>query len=188
MSVRDVNCPLQTRPVSGKIPFMPKQITLAVAFAFVAAVAAPPALGRESSAAPVSIVASVGHSEWCWPPGSVRLNLSTGRYAVTPSPRWRTCRRPVWPRRVRTGILAAGDLAAVRSAYGQARLEGLEDPACRNGGQPPRVVISNGGDRTLRIIVRRVPIVPPRNEGCWSDAASRLHRVVDDLFRPPARR
>jgi hypothetical protein len=149
---------------------------------------ASPADAPGIAAHPVSIVASVGHSEWCWPPGSVRLNLAKGRYAVTPSPRWRTCRRPVWPRRVRTGILAAGDLAAVRAAYGQARSDGLEDAACRNRGQPPRVVIGNGGERTLRLIVRRVSIMPPRNEGCWSDAASRLHRVLDDIFRPPARR
>jgi hypothetical protein len=167
---------------------MNKRMRLAAGLAFLATLAAPPAFGQRRNAAPVSIVASVGHSEWCWPPGTVRLNLATGRYIVTPSPRWRTCRRPVWPRRVRTGILAAGDLAVVRAAYGQARSEGLEDPACRNGGRPPRVVLSNGGDRTLRLIVRRVPIVPPRDEGCWSDAASRLHRVLDDLFRPPTRR
>jgi hypothetical protein len=177
---------LQLCVISAKILFMHKRMTFTVGF--VLAVAALPAIGQQRSAAPVSIVASVGHSEWCWPPGTVRLNLATGRYAVTPSPRWRTCRRPVWPRRVRTGILAGGDLAAVRAAYGQARAEGLEDPACRHGGHPPRVVISNGGDRILRLVVRRVSIVPPHDEGCWSDGASRLHRLLNDLFRPDAAR
>jgi hypothetical protein len=175
---------LQRAPVSGKFPFMNKRMTLAAGLAFLAALAVPPAFGQRRIPAPVSIVASVGHSEWCWPPGTVRLSLATGRYSVVPSPRWRTCRRPVSPGRIRTGVLAPGDLAAVRDAWRRASSGGLEDPACSNGGQPPRVIISNGGGRTLSVVQGRMTASPPRNEGCWSDAASRLHRLLDDKFRP----
>lgn len=166
---------------------MNKRMTFPACLALAAMLPGAAAFGQQT-AVPVTVVASVGHSEWCSPPGSVRLNLATGRYAVTPSPSWRTCRRPVWSSRVRTGILSANDLAAVREAYRQARSDGLDDPACRDGRRPPRIVLSNGGERTLRLIMRRMLIVPPRDEGCWSDAASRLHRLLDEQFRPPRRR
>jgi hypothetical protein len=131
----------------------------------------------------VTILASVGHSEWC-PAGTLRLNLMTGRYTVTAPPRWRECIRPVWPSLVRAGVIGTGVLAGIRLAYARTRSEGLEAPDCRNNGQPPRLVISNGGPRSLSLVARGMTTRPPRNEGCWSDAASRLHRLLDDRFGP----
>lgn len=132
-----------------------------------------------------SVFATVGHSEWC-PPGNVRLNLGTGRYTVTAPSTWRTCRRPAFPSRVRTAVLAGDDLAAVRAAYRNAAVEGLEHPACRNGGRPDRIVLSNGGTVTLRLTGRGRTLSPPGNASCWSDAAWALHRLLEDLFDPGA--
>jgi len=145
-----------------------------------------PARDPDSSRS-ASVFATVGHSEWC-PPGNVRLNLGTGRYTVTAPRTWRTCTRPAFRRRVGTGVLAGDDLAAVRAAYGNAVAEGLEYPACRNGGRPDRIVISNGGTTILRLSSRGRTTSPPGNASCWSDAAWRLHRLLEDLFDPGAAR
>ncbi|HMG47198.1 MAG TPA: hypothetical protein VK614_07035 [Allosphingosinicella sp.] len=147
-----------------------------------------PASGRNADLGySASVFTTVGHSEWC-PPGTVRLNLGAGRYAVRAPRTWRACRRPAFPTRVRTAVLAADELAAVRAAYQRAASEGLAHPACRNGGRPERIVISNGGTPILRLTERARTISPPRDRNCWSDAALRLHRLLNDMFRPRGER
>ena len=142
-----------------------------------ATIAAGPARAAEGEADPASVYATVGHSEWC-PQGHVRLDLGTGRYRVTAPRTWRTCRRPAFRSRIRTGLLPADQLAAVREAYRAAMSRGLERRDCR-------VVISNGGTPSLRITRRGQTVAAPANEGCWSEPALRLHQVLERLFDPP---
>lgn len=156
----------------------------------VAAVAAAPthASARETGPGrPAAVFATVGHSEWC-PPGTVRLNLGTGRYTVTAPRSWRTCRRPPYRSRVSTAVLPADALTDVRIAYHDAEGLGLDNPACRNGGRPGAVVIGNGGIPTLRLTSRGRTTSPPRDLTCWSEAARHLHRVLDNAFNPRTHR
>jgi hypothetical protein len=169
--------------VSAKIPFMNKQMIFGACLALTVTFAGSTALGQQRSAVPVSIVASVGHSEWCRT-GTVRLNLMTGRYSVTAPPTWRTCRRPLWPSAIRRSVLPAAELAAVREAWQRAEAEGLESAACRNGGRPENIIISNGGARTLRVALHGRTIAPPGDENCWSQATTQLHDVLERLFNP----
>jgi hypothetical protein len=129
------------------------------------------------------VFATVGHSEWC-PPGTVRLHLGTGHYTLMAPRTWRTCRRPPFRSRVRTAALAADELADVRAAYHHALSEGLDNPACRNGGRPDEVVISNGGMPRLWLTNVERTASPPRDLTCWSEAARELHRVLDNAFNP----
>jgi hypothetical protein len=157
-----------------------------VAWLAAAAVAAgAPALADPGRSA--SLFGTVGHSEWC-PPGTVRVDLGTGRYRVRAPRTWRVCTRPPFRSRIRTGLLAADDLAAVRAAYRDAESAGLANPACRNGGRPETIVISNGGTPTLRLTDRARTVSPPNDPACWSDAAWRLHRLLEDLFNPRSHR
>jgi hypothetical protein len=152
----------------------------------VAAVAATPlhasAAGPDPSRS-ASVFATVGHSEWC-PSGTVRLTLATGRYTVTAPRTWRTCRRPPFRSRVRTGVLPADALTEVRIAYHDAAGLGLDNPACRNGRPPDEVVVSNGGLPTLRLTSRGRTMSPPRDLTCWSEAARHLHGVLENAFNP----
>jgi hypothetical protein len=138
-----------------------------------------PAPGPAGSA---SIFATVGHSEWC-PPGTVRLDIGTGRFTVTAPRGWRTCRRPPYRSPVRTGVLPANALTDVRIAYHDAAGMGLDNPACRSG-RRPAVVIGNGGFPTLRLTSGGRTRSPPRDLACWSEAARHLHRVLDNAFNP----
>jgi hypothetical protein len=157
-------------------------MTVAAAFVLATSLSGTPAIGRERPYQ-ASLVASIGHSEWCRT-GRVRLNLATGHYTITAPPTWRTCRRPPWPSRVRTAVLPSADLATIRDAWRRAESEGLERPVCRNGGRPETMYVSNGGARTLRLTLHRRTLAPPRDEDCWSDAASHLHDVMERMFNP----
>jgi hypothetical protein len=150
------------------------------------AAAAGPAEAAPRETGPlVSVFATIAHSEWC-PPGTVRVNFATGRYIVTAPRTWRTCHRPAFPGRITTGVLGARDRAAVEVASAMAATEGLEHPSCRNGGQPGEIYLSNGGDPTLRLTMRGRTLTPPDNRSCWSEAAWQLHRLLRNLFDPPA--
>ena len=162
--------------------------TLIAACAALAAGAVPAFARPGPPAPPATIIASVGHSEWCRT-GTVRLNLATGRYLVRAPSTWLRCRRPPWPRAVSTGLLNAGDLAAVREAAHRAEADGLADWTCGYNGQTQRVVISNGGMAVLRVTQRGRTVAPPANAGCWSEAALQLHSLLQRLFDPrPAHR
>lgn len=152
-----------------------------LAWPVAAASAATPvsASAREpGSSRSASVFATVGHSEWC-PPGTVRLDLGTGRYTVTAPRTWRTCRRPPYRSRVRTGALAADALAGVRAAYQVAVSEGLGTPACHGG-----IVVGNGGIPSLRLTSSGRTMAPPDDASCWSHAAWRLQRLLNSLFNP----
>jgi hypothetical protein len=129
-----------------------------------------------------SVFATVGHSEWC-PPGTVRLNLGTGRYTLRAPRTWRACRRPAFRSRIATDVLAAEELAAVRAAYQRAAAAGLMHRDCRNGWRPDLIIISNGGTPVMRLTRRVRTRSPPADLTCWSDAARRLHRALEDMFR-----
>lgn len=155
--------------------------------ALIAAAAAAGPVHAFQRSGPASVFATIGHSEWC-PPGTVRLDLASGRYTVRAPRTWRTCRRPLFPSRVSTATLDPDRLARVRAAWRDAVSEGLESPACRNGGRPEGIILSNGGEPSLRLADRGRALVPPRDVNCWSAAAWRLHRLLEDLFDPDSRR
>ena len=185
--MRGLDPGLRPTAVSGKIPFMYKQMTVAAGLMLGATLSASPAFGVQRNGAPVSIVASVGHSEWCRA-GTVRLDLRSGRYTVQAPPTRRTCRTPTWPVAVRVGVLGDRDLTAVWTAWREAEASGLEDPACGRSAQGQRIVISNGGASILRVTRGRRTLAPPRDQGCWSEAARRLHSLLREDFDPrPAR-
>lgn len=160
------------------------RLTLGAIAAVAAGIAGPAAFAQERGPGPpVTIEASVGHSEWCRN-GTVRLNLATGRYLVRAPRTWLSCRRPAWRRAVSTGILPAGDLRAVREAWRRAEAEGLDNPACRNGGRPPQIVIMNTYPWTLRLTNGRRTSAAPNDLSCWSEAARQFELTLEHLFSP----
>jgi hypothetical protein len=127
------------------------------------------------------IVATVGHSEWC-PAGNVRLDLVTGRYALTPRASRRVCGEAGLERPVTEGRLDADRLAAVRAAYLRVLAEGLENPECAEGPPTDRIVVSNGGTPILVLATGAETGSPPEDLTCWSDAAFALHDALDEAF------
>lgn len=127
------------------------------------------------------IVATVGHSEWC-PAGNVRLDLVSGRYALTPRASRRVCGEAELERPVTEGALDADRLAIVRAAYRRVLAEGLQNPECEDG--PPRdlIVVSNGGTPILVLATGAATGSPPDDLTCWSEAAFALHDALDEAF------
>lgn len=132
-----------------------------------------------------TVVASVANSEWT-PPGEVSLDLRTGRYRLRHAP---SRLAPSAPVRTTGGRLSKGELQPLRSAVAAARAQGLIEPVCRNGGPPPRVVISNGGPQHLVLIGGGRRLEAPGELGCWTEAAWNLDRLLEATFgwraRPP---
>jgi hypothetical protein len=133
------------------------------------------------------LVATIGHSEWC-PAGNVRLDLATGRYQVTATAPRRSCGTPGLERPVRSGVLAGPRLRDARAAFRRAAGEGLTSRACRDGGQPEQIVISNGGDRIMLVTNGARAEAAPENQSCWSPAATALHDWLDRQFATSPRR
>jgi hypothetical protein len=127
------------------------------------------------------IVSTVGHSEWC-PAGNVRLDLTSGRYALTARAARRVCNDAGLERPVTMGTLDAERLAAVRAAYLRVLAEGVETPACEEGGRPERIIVSNGGAQILVLATGAEQRAAPDDLSCWSDAALALHDTVDEAF------
>ncbi|MFL6862742.1 MAG: hypothetical protein ACJ8DZ_07065 [Allosphingosinicella sp.] len=132
------------------------------------------------------VLATVEHSEWC-PAGNVRLDLRTGRYALTHRAARLACNKAGLERPVITGRLAGSSLAAARAAYRAAVESGLTSPECRNGGRPKMIVITNAGPQILVVATGRFTATPPKDLSCWSDAAYALQRTLEEAFRPPAK-
>jgi hypothetical protein len=142
----------------------------------------PPTIGRTAW-----IFSTIEHSEWC-PAGNVRLDLRTGRYELTHGASRRICSDRNLQRPVASGTLTAPRLADLRAAYLRALNEGLEDPVCRDGGRPARIVISNGGNAILVVASGSRTVSPPENRSCWSEAANALRSLLDHQFRAERRR
>lgn len=139
-----------------------------------------------SAAAPaptssVAIFSTVGHSEWC-PAGTAYLDLRTGRYDLMPRAERSICHKPGLERRVKQGTLAVSKLSAIRKAQEEIGAEGLTLKACREGRDPPDIVISNGGRVTLVISDAVHTEAAPENQSCWTDAAWALHRALERAF------
>jgi hypothetical protein len=132
------------------------------------------------------VFATVEHSEWC-PAGNVRLDLRTGRYALTHRAARLVCNKAGLERPVITGRLAGNRLAAARTAYRAAVEGGLTSPECRNGGRPKMIVITNAGPQMLVVATGRFTVAPPEDLSCWSEAAYALQRTLEEAFRPPAK-
>lgn len=130
---------------------------------------------------PAWVLATVGQSEWC-PAGNVRLDLRTGRYALTVKAPRLDCGKASLERPVKMGSLDSGRLEAIRKASSRAAVAGLEAPACRNGGRPETIVVSNGGTQILVLATGAAIASAPDELGCWSNAATALHRLLDETF------
>ena len=127
------------------------------------------------------IVATIAHSEWC-PAGNVRIDLRSGRYALTARASRRVCSLAALERPVATGRLRSGRLEAVRAAFARAVADGLEGPECREGRRPDHIVISNGGPHVLVIATGAYQEGAPDDLTCWSDAAADLQDLLDETF------
>lgn len=126
------------------------------------------------------IVADVAMSEWT-PPGQVTLDLRTGRYEIEPAPS-RTASGPGARGPTLHGTLVGDRLDQVRRAWDSALSEGLEHPRCRSGDQPPRIVVSNAGTPRMVLADAGRTLIAPRQLGCWSQSAERLHTLMETLF------
>ena len=134
-----------------------------------------------------TIVSTVANSEWT-PAGQVRLDLRTGRYDLRHAPSRLAPQAPV---RTSRGRLASSELQPLRAAAAKARAEGLVHEACRNGGPPPQIVISNGGPEYLALSRGGEHLEAHRDLGCWTEAAQNLEQLLEATFghraRPPGR-
>lgn len=128
------------------------------------------------------VMADVARSEWA-PPGVVSLNLHSGRYLLTPAPARGASVRPP----SRRGRLTPAELAPIRAAFASARMQGLVDSACGNGGRPAQIVVSNAGPPALVLTTGEGAVSAPSELGCWSDAARSLLRVLEERFQAAAR-
>jgi hypothetical protein len=133
------------------------------------------------------VFSTIDNSEWC-PAGNVRLDLRTGRYELTHGASRLVCGDRNLQRPVTSGTLAAPRLADLRAAYLRVLSEGLEDPVCRDGGRPARIVIGNGGKTILVVASGSRTVSPPENRSCWSEAATALHNQLGRQFRTERRR
>ena len=112
----------------------------------------------------------------------MRLDLRTGHYLFTARAPRRICSNAALERPTVSGTLRAERLAAVRTAYLRALSEGLKNPACRNGGLPQEIVISNGGTPILVLANGFRTASAPDELSCWSAAAAALHGELDHIF------
>jgi hypothetical protein len=128
------------------------------------------------------VFATIAHSEFC-PAGNVRLDLRTGRYAMTPRAAQRVCGKAGLERPLMTGRLVGKPLAAVRAAYRAILDNGFVSPYCQGGRHPDMIVISNAGTPTLVVATGAFTGTAPADLTCWSDSAHALERALDDAFR-----
>lgn len=135
---------------------------------------------------PAWVFSTIEQSEWC-PAGNVRLDLRTGRYDLTSGAVRPACIRRGLERPVKTGRLDAARLAAIRDAALRVLADGFVRPECRDGKPSPEIVISNGGTPVLVLTTGVATRSAPDDLSCWSNAAGRLHRVLDETFRAPVR-
>jgi hypothetical protein len=137
------------------------------------------ATGTGPAAAPTgTVTASVAHSEWT-ASGEVSLDLRSGRYRLRHQPSRITPRAPVPTTR---GRLAASELQPIRSAYAQARAQGLTERVCLEGGRPPQLFLSNGGPQSMSLSGGGARIDAHSERGCWTEAAGNLQRLLEASF------
>ena len=135
--------------------------------------------GTPPPAAPSgTIFATIDHSEWCQA-GSVTIDVATGRYMLTRGLDRSVCDMRTVRREVTHGTLAADRLASIRAAYARVEADGMVAAACRNGGKPSDLVVSNGGPQALVLTGAFATQIAPTNLACWSREAYQLHRLLD---------
>lgn len=146
-------------------------LSLAVALAL-------PGCASTQGGSTASVFAQVDESEWS-APGFIHLDLVTGQYELKPQPPRGVSAANVAKRR---GTLPRDQLRPIRQAYEAARAEGLTLPACRNGGRPETIVVSNAGPISMILSGEGGKVTTPQERGCWSEAGWRLYRLLADLF------
>jgi hypothetical protein len=70
----------------------------------------------------------------------------------------------------------------LRAAYQRVLADGLENPACHDGGKPKDIIISNGGTPILVVATERAVGSAPDDLTCWNEAATTLHDALDEAF------
>lgn len=177
--------PLRTLPVGRTITVagMETKMTKYWAAAFVVitisacASATPPKAPDNRQTAVV--LGTVGQSEWC-PAGNVRVDLETGKYALTARAPRIVCQDRDLERATVEGRLDASRLLALQQAFQKAITGGLNK--CRGGQRSDEVIISNGGLRVLVVTNGRATDAAPTEISCWTDAAWALHNLLDQTF------
>jgi len=132
-----------------------------------------------------TIFATIDRSEWC-PAGNVRLDLVTGRFALTSGASRDVCQTKDLQRPVRDGQLDEAQLGALRTAYSHAQELGLT--LCAGGKRPDRIVFSNGGPSILVLTNGAQTTAAPDDLACWTDAAIGLDRTLQQTFGTAPRR
>lgn len=171
---------------SGSCSSLPtvERYTMVASIAAVLLAAQSTAPSTEASFAhPGWVLSTVGQSEWC-PAGNVMLDLKTGRYALTRRAPRRLCNQIGLQRPVIHGTLVRAQLTTIRSAYLRVLSDGLENPACRDGGRPGNIVVDNGGLRVLVVTSGMATMSAPDDLACWSEAGTALQNAVDRIFSP----
>lgn len=79
-------------------------------------------------------------------------------------------------------MLVAENLARLRAAYQRVITDGFEDPICSAGGKPQDIRVSNGGTPIVVAATGRAVGSAPDNLSCWSEAATALHKALDETF------
>lgn len=126
------------------------------------------------------IFGTVGQSEWC-PAGSVRVDLRTGRYALTARAPREVCQDLDLERPVVEGTLDATRRRALQQAFQRTILDGLDD--CRGGRRPDDMIISNGGLHILLVTDGGATDAAPSDLSCWTEAAWAMHNLLAATFR-----
>lgn len=121
-----------------------------------------------------TVFALIDENEWC-PGGSVYLDLRTGAFMLHPRLARPACADPAAQTSVEHGMLGSVELQRLRLAFAEARRAGLRREPCE-------FVVSNGGPQALVIIAPGASASAPENDGCWSAAASALHRQLYEVF------
>jgi len=128
------------------------------------------------------IVATIDHSEWC-PAGNVNLDIQTGKYSYTAGAPRAVCYDEGLERPVSKGRLRGEKLNRLRAAFAGANELGLEAAACRDGRTPDyTIVVSNGGTPALVLTTGAYTHSAPGELSCWSEAAFKLQRLLDETF------
>lgn len=131
-----------------------------------------------------TIFATIDRSEWC-PAGNVRVDLVTGRFALTSGAPRDICHMENLQRPVQDGQLDDAERTMLRTAYTRAQKQGLS--LCGGGKPPERIVVSNGGPALLLLTDGARTTAAPENLGCWTEGATELERTLNQLLGSRAR-
>ena len=125
-----------------------------------------------------TIFATIDRSEWC-PAGNVRVDLVTGRFALSSGAPRDVCKMKGFERPIKDGKLDDAELSMLQKAYTSAQEQGLN--LCIDGKPPENIIVSNGGPALL-VLTDSARTAAPDNLSCWTVAATGLAQTLEQLF------